>query len=140
MYYNRLHVIATGASQNLNTKIRTFTNGGPLSRISVFFGIIGGFMCRLTKLLLKAVLVLFSCKSSILPFIRALLSLREFFTHQSLNGPPFGTVTYYILGDTVLLKISSSKAFPYKSYVVCRISYVVCRISYIAFLSWPRHR
>lgn len=35
------------------------TNGGALSRISVFFVIIGGFMLRLTILLLKAVLAFF---------------------------------------------------------------------------------
>ncbi len=34
-------------------------NGGLLSRISVFFLIIEGFIFRLTKLLLKAVIVLF---------------------------------------------------------------------------------
>jgi len=38
---------------------RTVTNGGPLSHISGFFTIIGGFITRLTKLLIKAVLVLF---------------------------------------------------------------------------------
>ena len=60
--------------------------------VSVFFAIIGGFMCRLTKLLLKAVLVLFCGKSSIFQFIHALLSMWEFSTHQSLNRPPFVAV------------------------------------------------
>ena len=74
-------------------------NGGPLSRISVFFVIIGGFMLRLTKLLLKAVIVLFCGKSSIFQFIRALLSMRGFYTHQSLKEPPFVTVPNFQLSD-----------------------------------------
>jgi hypothetical protein len=75
-----------------------------LSRMAVpkpyigLFQIIGGFMRRLTKLLLKAVLVLFCGKSSIFQFIRALLSMREFSTHQSLKGPPFVAVPSFFKG------------------------------------------
>ena len=71
------------------------TNGGSLSRISVFLVIIGGFRCRLTKLLLKAVLVLFYGKSGIFQFIRALLSMRECSTHQSLKESPFVSGTIF---------------------------------------------
>ncbi|TKJ38741.1 MAG: hypothetical protein CEE38_03290 [Planctomycetes bacterium B3_Pla] len=73
-------------------KLGTATNGGPLIRVSVFFAIIGGFMCRLMKLLLKAVPVLFCGKSSIFQFIRTLLSMREFFTHQLFDGRPLAAV------------------------------------------------
>ena len=76
-------------------KLGTATNGGPLSCLSVILVIIGGFICQLSKLLLKAVIVLFYGKSSIFQFIRALLSIGEVSTHQSLNGPPFGTVTVF---------------------------------------------
>ena len=48
-------------------KLRTVPIGGPLSRISVFFVIMGGFMLRLTKLVLKAVLVFFLRKERYLP-------------------------------------------------------------------------
>ena len=70
----------------------TVMNGGPLSKMSVFFAIIRDFMYRLTKLLLKAIFVLYYGKSGIFQSIDALLSMREFSTHQSLNGPPFVTV------------------------------------------------
>jgi len=77
-----------------NYKLGTGTNGGPLSVISVFFAIIGGFARRLTKLLLKAVVVLFYGKSGIFEFTGALLSMRELSTCQSVNGGTFGKVTY----------------------------------------------
>ena len=83
------------------TILGTAANGAPLIRISVFSVIIGGFIPRLTKLLLKAVLVLFCGKSGIFQFIRALLSVREFSTHKSLNGPPFGTATVFFLDTTL---------------------------------------
>jgi hypothetical protein len=69
------------------------TNGGILSYFSGFFIIIGGFMLLLTKLFLKAVIVLFYVKSSIFKFIYALLSMRLVSTHESLKVSPFGTVT-----------------------------------------------
>jgi len=64
-------------------------NGSFLSRILVFFAIIGGFRWGLTKLLLNAVLVLFCGKSSMFQFKRGILSMREVTTHQFLKGPPF---------------------------------------------------
>jgi len=48
-------------------KLGTATNGGFLSRISVFFIIIVCFMLRLTKLLLKSVLVLFLRQERYIP-------------------------------------------------------------------------
>jgi len=69
------------------------TNGGTLSHILVFFVIIGGFKHRLTKLLLKAVLVLFCGKSRIFEFIRGLLSMRLVSMQESLKVPPFVAVT-----------------------------------------------
>jgi len=65
-------------------------------------------MLRLTKLLLKAVLVLFSDKSGIFQFIRALLSIGEISTHHSLNGPPFKTATYFF-------EIAAAPCFPVKA-------------------------
>ena len=73
----------------------TVTDGGPLSRISVFFVIFGDLMLRLTKLLLKSVLAFFYGKSSIFQFIRTLLSMRWFSMHQSLNEPPFVTAVLF---------------------------------------------
>jgi len=63
----------------LNNEQVTVPNGGLLRLISVLFVNIGGFMLRLTKLLIKAVLIFFYGKSSIDQFIRAFLSMREFF-------------------------------------------------------------
>ncbi len=63
-------------------------------------------MCRLTKLLLKAVLVLFCGKSSIFQFIRTLLSMGEFSAHQSLNGPPFVAVPSFAYLWLSILSIS----------------------------------
>ena len=80
-------------------------NGGTLSCMSGFFIIIGGFILRLTKLLLKVVLVLFCGKSSIYQFKRGLLSMLEFSTHQSLKETPFVNVPILPLFCFLLLMI-----------------------------------
>ena len=73
--------------------------------MSGFFIIIGGFILRLTKLLLKVVLVLFCGKSSIYQFKRGLLSMREFSTHQSLKETPFVNVP-------ILLSVVNDLCYP----------------------------
>ena len=88
----------------------TVPNGGPLNHISVFLPICEGFVCRLTKLLLKAVLVLFCGKSSMFQFIRALLSMRVILAHKSLNGLPFVAVPGY-LDDNYENTVSDAKKF-----------------------------
>ena len=71
-------------------------NGASLSRISVFLTIIGGFMLRLTKLLLKAVLALFMWQravssNSYVPSGRCGRCLRI----DSLRKTPFARRPYF---------------------------------------------
>jgi hypothetical protein len=84
-------------------------NGGPLSHISGFFTIIGGFIPRLTKLLLRQFLFSFCDKSGIFQFIRALLSMREFLRIIPLTNRHSGQPLFRIIPENKVDKITSSQ-------------------------------